>query len=89
MSWMWKIFIYAEQKRKIHKLTGIKTMTLEELKIRQLTNQYLIQKSDKLTVVRDLCGIQSQFMVNAMHSLKIRCSDFDESTIGERSRIWQ
>lgn len=58
-------------------------MTQEELKIRQLTNQYLIHQSDKLTVVRALCGIQSQFMVNAMHSLKIRCTDYDESTIGE------
>lgn len=54
-------------------------MTPEELKIRQLTNQYLITPSDKLTVVRDLCGIQSQFLVNAMHSLKIRCLDFDEA----------
>lgn len=55
-------------------------MTEQEIKIRQLTNQYLIVPSDKLTVVRDLCGIQSQFMVNAMHSLKIRCNDYDEST---------
>ena len=51
-------------------------MTAEELKVRQLTNQYLIVPGDKLTVVRDLCGIQSQFMVNAMHSLKIRCNDY-------------
>lgn len=56
-------------------------MTLEEIKIRQLTNQYLINPADKMTVVRDLCGIQSQFMVNAMHSLKIRCSDYDEATV--------
>lgn len=55
-------------------------MTVDELKVRQLTNQYLIVPSDKLTVVRDLCGIQSQFMVNAMHSLKIRCNDYEEST---------
>lgn len=58
-------------------------MTEEEIKIRQLTNQYLIVPSDKLTVVRGLCGIQSQFMVNAMHSLKIRCYDYDESTLKE------
>lgn len=58
-------------------------MTVEELKIRQLTNQYLVTPSDKLTVVRDLCGIQSQFLTNAMHSLKIRCSDFDEETVGD------
>ena len=30
-------------------------MTLEELKIRQLTNQYLLAPADKLTVMRDLC----------------------------------
>lgn len=47
-------------------------MTLEELKIRQLTNQYLLAPADKLTVMRDLCGVQAQFMTNALHSLKIR-----------------
>lgn len=45
-------------------------MTLEELKIRQMTNQYLLSPSDKLTVARDLCGVQAQFMTNALHSLK-------------------
>ena len=55
-------------------------MTLEELKIRQMTNQYLLSPSDKLTVARDLCGVQAQFMTNALHSLKIRCNDFDERT---------
>lgn len=58
-------------------------MTLDEIKIRQLTNQHLVTPSDKLTVVRDLCGIQSQFMVNVMHSLKIRCSDYHENTMGD------
>lgn len=37
-------------------------MTLEELKIRQLTNQYLLVPADKLTVMRDLCGVQAQFI---------------------------
>jgi len=58
-------------------------MTVEELKIRQLTNQHLVEKSNKLTVVRDLCGVQAQFMVNAMHSLKIRCHDFSEENAGD------
>ena len=58
-------------------------MTLEELKIRQMTNQYLLSPSDKLTVGRDLCGVQAQFMTNALHSLKIRCNDFDERTVPE------
>lgn len=56
-------------------------MTQEELKIRQLTNQYLITKGEKEKVVRDICGVQSQFLGNAIHSLKIRCWDFDEATI--------
>ncbi|MBR6563694.1 MAG: AlkZ family DNA glycosylase [Clostridia bacterium] len=56
-------------------------MTLEELKVRRLTNQYLINKGKKQQVVRDLCGVQSQFLVNAIHSLRIRCEDFDEATL--------
>lgn len=31
--------------------------------------------ADKITVVRDLCGLQCQFMANAYHSLRIRCAD--------------
>ena len=57
-------------------------MTREEIKIRQMTNQYLLTPGMKMTVVRDLCGIQSQFMVNAMHSMKIRCKDYEEATAG-------
>lgn len=34
-----------------------------------------------MTVVRDLCGVQAQFFPNAMHSLKIRCNDYDEQTV--------
>ena len=56
-------------------------MTAEELKLRRLTNQHLIEKTDKLTAVRDLCGVQAQFMSNAIHSLKIRCHDFNEKTL--------
>lgn len=58
-------------------------MNLEEIKIRQMTNQYLVEPSDKITVVRDLCGVQAQFMANALHSLKIRTSDHDEKNIDE------
>ena len=58
-------------------------MTLEELKIRQLTNQYLLAPADKLTVMRDLCGVQAQFMTNALHSLKIRTNDYNEQTVAE------
>jgi len=58
-------------------------MTKDEIKLRQLTNQYLINTAPKLQVVQDLCGVQAQFMTNAMHSLKIRCSDYDEATVAD------
>lgn len=56
-------------------------MTKEEIKLRQVTNQYLVTPAPKLQVVRDLCGVQAQFMTNALHSLKIRCTDYDEATV--------
>ena len=58
-------------------------MNIEELKICQLTNQHLLDPSDKLTVIRDLCGAQAQFFSNAIHSLRIRCNDFDEGTVAD------
>ncbi len=58
-------------------------MTKEEIKLRQITNQYLINPAPKLQVVRDLCGVQAQFMTNALHSLKIRCSDYDEAAVAD------
>lgn len=58
-------------------------MTIEELKIRQLTNQHLLAPADKMTVIRDLCGVQAQFFPNAMHSLKLRSNDYDEQTVGQ------
>lgn len=58
-------------------------MTIEELKIRQLTNQHLTSPTDKMTVLHDLCGVQAQFMSNAMHSLRIRCFDYREETVKE------
>ena len=58
-------------------------MTSEELKIRQLTNQHILSPADKLTVVRDLCGLQAQFMANAMHSLQLRTNDFDPQTLAD------
>lgn len=35
------------------------------------------------TVIRDLCGVQAQFLSNAMHALTLRCGDFDpRNTVG-------
>ena len=58
-------------------------MTETELKIRQLTNQYLITPADKQTVLRDLNGVQAQFMGNALHSMKIRCTDYSPETAAD------
>ena len=55
-------------------------MTTEELKIRQLANQHLLAPTDKLTVLHDLCGVQAQFMANAIHSLKIRSDNCQADT---------
>lgn len=48
-------------------------MTAEEIKLRRLWGQHLLSKADDQAVVKDLCGIQAQFMANAMHALEIRC----------------
>lgn len=59
-------------------------MTTYEIKQRILYNQHLTNKADKLTVARDLCGVQSQFMVNAYNSLRIRCnSELSPTTWGD------
>lgn len=48
-------------------------MTLEEVKLRRLSGQHLLQKQDTQTVVKDLCGVQSQFLSHALHALSLRC----------------
>lgn len=59
-------------------------MTIDEIKVRQLTNQHLAMPADMMTVIHDLCGVQAQFMSNALHSLKIRCTDFNEDIAKKR-----
>lgn len=64
-------------------------MTIEEIKIRRLTNQYLTHTGEKRTVIRELCGFQAQFMANALHSIKLRCSDFSpESAASGLVKNW-
>lgn len=41
-------------------------MTVEELKQIRLFRQHLTDKVDKMTVVKDLNGIQAQFTVNIL-----------------------
>ncbi len=55
-------------------------MTMEELKIRQLSNQSLLRSAPKLTVIRQLCGFQAQFLPNALHAMQLRCIDYTPET---------
>lgn len=48
-------------------------MTAEEILLRRLAGQHLLLPSDTQTVVKDLCGVQAQFLSHALHGLSIRC----------------
>ena len=50
-------------------------MTMEEIKLRRLTGQHLLTPADTQTVVKDLCGVQAQFLSHALHGLSIRCTE--------------
>jgi len=50
-------------------------MTLEEIKLRRLVGQHLLAPADTRSVVKDLCGVQAQFLSHALHGLSIRCAD--------------
>ncbi len=52
------------------------TLTLEELRLWQMGNQHLLSPADMRVVARDLCGVQAQFLGNALHALKIRSHPF-------------
>ena len=50
-------------------------MTLEEIKLRRLAGQQLLTPADAQIVVKDLCGVQAQFLSHALHGLSIRCTE--------------
>lgn len=52
-------------------------MTVDELKLLRLKHQYLLNPADSLTVARDLCGLQAQFLGNALHALRLRSTEPD------------
>ena len=47
-------------------------MKREELELLRLTGQHLVKPVSAHTVVRDLCGLQAQFLSYAVHGLRIR-----------------
>lgn len=50
-------------------------MTVEEIKLRRLCRQHLLAPADTQTVVKDLCGVQAQFLSHALHALSIRTEE--------------
>ena len=50
-------------------------MTLEEIKLRRLAGQHLLAPNHTQRVVKDLCGVQAQFLSHALHGLSIRCNE--------------
>jgi len=50
-------------------------MTPDEIKLRRLAGQHLLAPADTQTVVKDLCGVQAQFLSHALHGLSIRCTE--------------
>ena len=52
----------------------------EQLLCVRLKNQFLIERAPCATVVSALCGLQAQFANNLKYALRIRGSDFDESS---------
>lgn len=50
-------------------------MTLEEIMLQRLAGQHLLALSSTQSVVKDLCGVQAQFLSHALHGLSIRCSE--------------
>ena len=65
------------------KKSSVNMLSIEEVKSLRLWTQHLTDKTDKFTVVRDLNGLQAQFMSNAFHGLRIRCNeDLPEDDFG-------
>lgn len=54
-------------------------MTMEEIKLQRLAGQHLLTSNDPQTVVKDLCGVQAQFLSHALHGLAIRCTEVNTS----------
>ena len=52
-------------------------MTFEEIKLQRLQGQHLLQKCDTQTAIKDLCGVQAQFLSHGLHGLSIRCDSVD------------
>lgn len=51
----------------------------DEIKLRRLAAQHLLSPADTQTVVKDLSGVQAQYLSHALHGLSLRCVEVDTS----------
>lgn len=58
-------------------------MDLEEIKLRQLSGQFLLTPAGTEEAARGLLGIQAQFFRHAMHALCLRSRDFSPALVQE------
>lgn len=63
-------------------------MDIEQLKLYRLINQHLLDPADCITVVRDLCGVQAQFLSNALHAISIRSAGIPANSANSLIRSW-
>lgn len=54
-------------------------MDREEIMLRQLKGQHLLQPVEGLQAAGDLCGFQAQYMSNALHALRLRSGSSDST----------
>ena len=54
-------------------------MHMDELMLRRLQGQFLLQRGQSRDVASGLCGLQAQFLRNAVHALRIRTRALDVS----------
>lgn len=51
---------------------GVVLVKSDELKLRRMAGQHLLRPAAGMDVARDLCGLQAQFLRNAVHAMRIR-----------------
>lgn len=54
-------------------------MDREEIMLRQMKGQHLLQPVEGLQAAGDLCGFQAQYMSNALHALRLRSGSSDST----------
>ena len=54
-------------------------MDREEIMLRQLKGQHLLQPVEGLQAAGDLCGFQAQYVSNALHALRLRSGSSDST----------